>query len=318
MNDDAASLITTTALAPGVPCFGIAMPICHVSDTAHWVAMYRAFESERPDALFHDPYARRMAGDHGASIARELPELSFGSSVAWAVVVRTAVMDELILDCIRRGAGCVLNLGAGLDTRAYRLPLPPELHWLDVDLPEMVAYRRNCLRSATPACVHAHLAADVTDARALDKLLATTAKVDAPLLVVSEGLLVYLAPAQVSALATRLNAQAGLGLRWWLTDLVSPLLLDLVGARWPSGEAAASAPFRFAPADSAAFFEPLGWTEEVYRSTLDEAVRLNRAPVMTQWFSSFALPWWPAGQHSVRRMCGTALLRPAGVGTHKA
>src|SRR2546427_238345 len=37
-------------------------PITSVSDTARWVAMYRAMESERADALFHDPYARRLAG----------------------------------------------------------------------------------------------------------------------------------------------------------------------------------------------------------------------------------------------------------------
>jgi methyltransferase (TIGR00027 family) len=289
------------------------MPINHVSDTAHWVAMYRALESDRPDALFRDPFARRMAGDHGASIVRAMPLL--GDWAASAVVVRTAVIDELILDCIRQGACGVLNLGAGLDTRAYRLPLPPGLHWLDVDLPEMVAYRRSCLRTATPACVHAQLAADVTDMRALDKVVAATRDVDGPWLVLSEGLLVYLKPTDVAAVATRLQACAGL--RWWLTDLVSPLLLDLVGPCWPSGEAAASAPFRFAPGDSAAFFEPLGWIEEVFRSTLDDAVRLDRAPIMTQWFSSFALPWWPAGQHSLRRMCGTALLRRSGSDRHR-
>ena len=41
----------------------------HISDTAHWVAFYRALESERPDALFHDPFARRLAGVRGARIA---------------------------------------------------------------------------------------------------------------------------------------------------------------------------------------------------------------------------------------------------------
>src|SRR2546422_199488 len=40
-------------------------PITHVSDTARWVALYRAMESERPDALFRDPYARRLAGERG-------------------------------------------------------------------------------------------------------------------------------------------------------------------------------------------------------------------------------------------------------------
>jgi O-methyltransferase involved in polyketide biosynthesis len=40
----------------------------NISDTAHWVAFYRALESERPDALFRDPFARRLAGERGARI----------------------------------------------------------------------------------------------------------------------------------------------------------------------------------------------------------------------------------------------------------
>ncbi len=39
--------------------------IRNVSDTALWVAMYRAMESERADALFYDPYARVLAGERG-------------------------------------------------------------------------------------------------------------------------------------------------------------------------------------------------------------------------------------------------------------
>lgn len=38
-------------------------PITNVADTAFWVAVARAHESERPDALFHDPYARLLAGE---------------------------------------------------------------------------------------------------------------------------------------------------------------------------------------------------------------------------------------------------------------
>jgi len=50
-----------------------ANPISSVSDTARWVALYRAMESDRPDALFRDPYARRLAGAAGA--AAERPQL---------------------------------------------------------------------------------------------------------------------------------------------------------------------------------------------------------------------------------------------------
>ena len=114
--------------------------ITHVSDTARWVAVYRAQESERPDRLFDDPFARRLAGPRGEAIVRGLPR---GAQMAWPMVVRTAVMDEVILRVIARdGITTVLNLAAGLDARPWRLQLPASLQWIDVDHPEMIEYKR--------------------------------------------------------------------------------------------------------------------------------------------------------------------------------
>jgi O-methyltransferase involved in polyketide biosynthesis len=42
----------------------------NISDTARWVAWNRALESERPDAWFRDPMARRLAGERGERIAQ--------------------------------------------------------------------------------------------------------------------------------------------------------------------------------------------------------------------------------------------------------
>ena len=47
--------------------------VSNVSDTARWVATYRAWETARPDALFHDPLAARLAGEHGPAIAAMMP-----------------------------------------------------------------------------------------------------------------------------------------------------------------------------------------------------------------------------------------------------
>ena|ERR1700741_2601535 len=47
--------------------------IQHISDTARWAAVYRARESEREDALFRDPFARRLAGERGEHIAKATP-----------------------------------------------------------------------------------------------------------------------------------------------------------------------------------------------------------------------------------------------------
>src|SRR5690242_597559 len=104
----------------------------NVSDTALWVAVYRARESERQDALFYDPYARQLAGERGATIEKQI------GMPGWPIVVRTQVLDELILKAMEEdGFDTVLNLAAGLDTRPYRLALPTTLRWVEVDLPTM-------------------------------------------------------------------------------------------------------------------------------------------------------------------------------------
>src|SRR5512138_406938 len=112
------------------------MPIEHVSDTARWVAYYRAMETDRAAAIFRDPYARQLAGPEGKRIVDEMPR---GRATSWAMLTRTAVFDEIILDLVRRQkVDLVLNLAAGLDARPWRLPLPPSLRWADVDLPAML------------------------------------------------------------------------------------------------------------------------------------------------------------------------------------
>src|SRR5437773_12526210 len=88
--------------------------IQHVSDTARWVAIYRAIESERPDALFHDPFARRLAGERGERIAETM---EFANRNAWSFVARTVVFDRYIKDSIANGADMVVNLSRGLGPR---------------------------------------------------------------------------------------------------------------------------------------------------------------------------------------------------------
>ncbi|MBK6851108.1 MAG: SAM-dependent methyltransferase [Burkholderiales bacterium] len=279
------------------------MTIQHISETALWVAMYRALETERSDALFRDPWARRMAGSVGERIMRSMP---FGEAMGWAMVVRTAVIDELVQRCIGRGARCVVNLGAGLDTRAFRLDLPGDLHWIDVDLPEMVAYREENLLGATPACQHRHIAADLNKPGPLHDVLGEAHEQGGPILVLSEGLLVYLEPAQVAHLAIGLHAEAHA--RWWITDIISPLLLATVGASWQPRLARAGAALRFAPADSADFFGKLGWRQAEFHPVWDAAGRLGRPAPMAWWWNSFGAVALPGGHASLRRMAGLTLL----------
>ncbi len=157
-------------------------PIRNVSDTALWVAMYRAFESERPDALFRDPFARRLAGARGEAIVKAMPR---GRAMSWPMVVRTAVMDEIVLRCVQQGCTTVLNLAAGLDTRAFRLPLPKSLRWFDADLPDMVAYKQQQLAGEQPVCAYEAVPADLVDQAARAALFARAAQGGGPVLVVA-------------------------------------------------------------------------------------------------------------------------------------
>src|SRR5712691_907102 len=155
-------------------------------------------ESERPDALFRDPYARRLAGSRAERMVETMPK---GRAWAWPMIVRTAVMDELILRAIDRdGVATVLNLAAGLDTRPYRLPLARSLRWIEVDFPDVIAYKKEQLAGERPACALERLGIDLTDLGGRRALFAQISLAARQVLVVSEGLLVYLSPGQVAVL----------------------------------------------------------------------------------------------------------------------
>ncbi|MDQ6887605.1 MAG: SAM-dependent methyltransferase [Gemmatimonadota bacterium] len=242
-----------------------------ISDTARWVAVYRAMENDRPDAHFRDPFARRLAGERGEQIMRAMP---WGKWMAWAMIVRTAVFDEMILTQIRAGVDTVLNLAAGLDTRAYRLPLPPTLRWVDVDLPAMIEYKREQLAGERPACQLESVALDLADASGRRALFQRVGAQGARVLVVSEGLLIYLPRQEVETLAGDLHAQPTFS--HWLSDLASPLLLQWMQKRMRQALAEGKAAFQFAPAEGPAFFEPFCWKLAEARWSLEEARRLHR------------------------------------------
>jgi len=246
--------------------------IANISDTARWVALYRAMESERPDAHFRDPYARRLAGARGEQIARALPGFQSG---LWPMVVRTCLFDELIERAISQdGADTIVNLASGLDARPWRMRLPPQLRWIDVDLPEMLAYKKELLAGERPACAVESFAADLTDATARRELFARIGRGSRKTLVLSEGLLVYLTADQVAALATDLHTPESF--RWWAIDIVSPPLLRRLNRQWAPTLAAGRAILQFAPENGTRFFEPFGWKETEYRSTFDEGRRLKQ------------------------------------------
>lgn len=280
------------------------MAITHISDTARWVAVYRAMESARPDAIFRDPFAERLAGAEGAEIVDRMPR---GREMAWAMIVRTAVFDEVIMDAVEHGgADMIVNLAAGLDARPWRLPLPRELRWVDVDLPDILAYKTDALSGETPKCHYEAVAADLRDRTARRELFERLGVEARCALVVTEGLLIYLTEEQVGELAADLRSVPGF--RRWLIDLASPRLLEIMRKYWGRDVERGQAPFRFAPAEGTKFFERFGWREVVFRSTLEEARRLRREMRMMWLWRALSIFSSARRRAEFRRFSGMVLL----------
>ncbi len=245
--------------------------IRNISDTALWVAMYRALESERPDALFRDPFARKLAGERGQQILSSIPDKHRHS---WAYSMRTYLFDQFLQKEIEDGADMVINLAAGLDARPYRMHLPATLQWIDVDLPELIAYKQTILADAKPACRLERVALDLADVAARRELFARLGARAKKAVIMSEGLIIYLDPEEVAILARDLAAQPSF--QRWITDLASPGLRRMIEKQVGRQLQGAGAPLKFAPPEGPPFFEQYGWRVLNIEPTLQAAARLRR------------------------------------------
>jgi methyltransferase (TIGR00027 family) len=261
-------------------------------------------ETERPDAIFRDKYARKLAGSRGEQIVATMRR---GRAAAWAMIVRTAVFDDIIMTMItEHGVDMVVNLAAGLDARPWRLSLPPTLRWADVDLPEILVYKTESLTHEWPRCRYEAVPADLTNEATRRALFARLATEGKKILVVSEGLLIYLTADQVGGLARDLASQPSM--RWWLTDLANPRLLAWMKRSWGKVVEKGNAPFQFAPAEGPEFFRQFGWREHSFRSSMLEAHRLKRE-MRGAWLWRFVARLMPAKRRiEMERMSGILLL----------
>jgi methyltransferase (TIGR00027 family) len=269
-----------------------------ISDTARWVAVYRARESERPDAVFRDPYARALAGDRGERIANALP---VAERNAWAWTARTYLFDRDISREIAAGADLVLNLAAGLDARPYRMDLPASLRWVEVDLPEILEYKAGVLAGAESRCSLERVPLDLFNVDARRGLFARLGRSAKRIVVVSEGLLIYLMPDVVLGLGRDLAGVAAI--EHWIVDIVSPGLLRMLHDQMGDIVKQAGAPYLFAPPEGPPFFEASGWTPVAVSSMLQTARRLNRLPLFLRMFAMLPESKGPQGSRPWSAVC---------------
>jgi methyltransferase (TIGR00027 family) len=191
-----------------------------VGRTALGVARIRAFESQRPDRLFDDPYAQWFVD----AAPDALPHGPVGSGdddagrlVRWLVfftIIRTRFYDDYLLEAVAAGCRQVVIVAAGLDARAYRLAWPAGTRLFELDSPEVLAFKQAVL-DAHGVPRRTGLAAVAVDLRTdwPVQLEASGFQPTVPTAWLVEGLLIYLTADEAGTLLARLTGLAAPGSR---------------------------------------------------------------------------------------------------------
>jgi methyltransferase (TIGR00027 family) len=259
--------------------------IQHISDTAFWIAGFRARETERKDAAFKDILAKKLAGEKGLQMVSDTPH---SKVMAFAMVVRTAAIDKLILSAVSQGIDAVINLGAGLDTRPYRLELPRQLKWIEVDFEGLIKYKNEKLGEDIPACQLKRIAADLSDDDERRKLLSELGSEIKRALVITEGVIGYLTNEQAAKLSKDIYSIPSFA--FWVQDYSQGKMRqhrrskDLV-------KMVKHTPLQFKCKDPIGFFHEHGWGLKENIFILDEADLIGRSmPMMLPWNLLIKLP----------------------------
>jgi methyltransferase (TIGR00027 family) len=211
-----------------------------VGMTALGLARARAAESERPDRLFSDPLAADLVaaaspGGDGTPRADPSPE-QIGAWMAMAdyFAVRTRFFDDHLLAACEAGCRQVVLLGAGLDTRAFRLPWAPGVRLFEVDLPEVLAFKESVLaeRAALPACERVTIPTDLRGDWS-PALAASGLDASLPVAWLAEGLMRYVEEDEGDRLVRRAGELSAAGSQLALEGTGQALLLHSLPADVP-------------------------------------------------------------------------------------
>lgn len=248
-----------------------------VTDTAIWVAAYRAEEAQKKDALFQDSFAALLVGETGQFLSTRTQGSRY---TAWSVVIRTYIIDQFILKLLTNNIDTVLNLGAGLDTRPYRLSLPEKLRWIEVDFPKIIELKEEKLCHANPKCQLERVSLDLSKADLRDNFLKKISAESTNVLILTEGVIPYLSNEDARSLADSLFKCSNFN--YWITEYYSPEILGFL--RTPKRMTQMkNAPFLFYPEDWFKFFQQSGWNQTETKYFGLESEKLGRTPPTPGW-----------------------------------
>jgi methyltransferase (TIGR00027 family) len=192
---------------------------------------------------------------------------------------------------VENGVDTVINLGAGLDTRPYRMQLPAGLNWIEVDFEQIITYKNQVLASDKPVCKLRRIAFDLSNEAERKKLFEELGSHTKLALVITEGVVAYINNEDASLLSKDIFTMPAF--EYWVQEYRMGGFRKY-GKKNGKAKLMKKTPLLFDVADPIPFFQKDGWKVVEKIGILDEAGRLGRkAPLPFPWnFLMRIFPKW--------------------------
>ncbi|MBI1312064.1 SAM-dependent methyltransferase [bacterium] len=206
------------------------MALPPVEATALCMAAARALETQQPKRLFDDPLAEALAGPQGFEVYEKMQSCLPGHSLhtpSTGISIRTRYYDDALLRAVNElEIDQIVLLGAGMDTRAFRLPCPNAIQLYEVDQPCVCEHKESVLRDldVTPRCSRQMVAADL-EFDWVTPLQKAGFDRTRPAAFIMEGVLPYLPEPAIPELFAALGEVASAG-SWLGADMASVEYFD--------------------------------------------------------------------------------------------
>lgn len=194
-----------------------------ISHTAKIVAAKRAIEQFHPAPLFNDPFSHCLAGDEVTALQAQWQEAAQRKEMSLVdvivkrtryIAIRTRFIDDLLQSALSKlQQHQIVILGAGLDTRAFRLTYSPNTTLYEVDHPEVLHYKARVLQNVSPRCQHRLVPGDLAAPSSawVTELFNAGYQNGTATVWIMEGVVMYLKPEEVHALLKTLSSLSAEG-----------------------------------------------------------------------------------------------------------
>jgi len=248
-----------------------------VSATSVLIAHFRALESTRDDALFNDPLSPALVDASGLPVGQAKLEHVITNRVYESVAVRTRYLDERVSAAVSRGVRQIVLPAAGLDTRAFRLNLPGDVSFFEIDLPAVFAFKEPVLEQAAAQSSgpRSAVSADLTEDW-VPKLNAAGFDPEAPTVWVLEGILMYLTDDQNDHLLDALSAVSAAGSELLFVSFAPGMIAEEQTKDLSGMADAAGFGFKSHVADPKQWVSERGWDLEDQTTIKEFGAKLGR------------------------------------------